>query len=210
MIFISGFSFFKFKWTENKTYFRWNSAQFTSWIPPCKWHHHQRPRAAAHGTHETCSMSVIHNVSYKCLTKQWISLQNKPLYSFWTRADWNIYNRWQTLHSSIDYIDYGDAGRAAMVPVHSILPSMCSPAVTWAADRPITAEAERSAADWPIRARGRRSLLWAGVRRCDRGSADGTFLNEQMWQRFDELVYSFTHSYGLKKWLWNKHAIYWL
>lgn len=168
MIFISGFSFFffLFKCTKNKTRLSWNSAQFTSWIPPCKWHHHQRPRAAAHGTHETCSMSVIHNVSYKCLTKQWISPQNKPLCSFWTRADWNIYNRWQTLHSSIDYIDYGDAddaGRAAMVPVHSILPSMFSPAVTWAADRPITAPAERSAADWPIRARGCRSLLWDDV-----------------------------------------------
>lgn len=48
----------------------------------------------------------------------------------------------------------------------------------------------------------------AFVRWCDRGSADGSFLNEQMWLCFDELVYSFTHSYGLKKWLWNKHAIY--
>lgn len=78
---------------------------------------------------------------------------------------WSVYNRWQTLQSCIDYIDYDDAdeaGRAAMVPVLSIQPSMFSPAVTSAADRPIAASAERRAANWPIRARGRKSLLCAG------------------------------------------------
>jgi len=47
-----------------------------------------------------------------------------------------------------------------------------------------------------------------GMRWCDRGS-DATFLNEQMWLSFDQLVYSFTDYYGFKKWLWNKHAMYW-
>jgi len=60
-------------------------------------------------------------------------LKTSPLYSLRSRATGNIYNRWQTLHSCIDYIDYDDAddaGLAAMVPVLNILPSMFSPAVT--------------------------------------------------------------------------------
>ncbi len=87
-----------------------------------------------------------------------------------------------------------------MVPVLSIQPSMFSPAVTSAADRPITASAERRAANWPIRARGRKSLLCA---RCElisvdcRGSADARLLINRCG--FDELLYSFTENYALKK-----------
>lgn len=124
---------------------------------------------------------------------------------------WSVYNRWQTLQSSIDYIDYDDAdeaGRAAMVPVLSIQPSMFSPAVTSAADRPIAASAERRAANWPIRARGRKSLLCAGcemmlsrLRRC-------TALNEQMWLQVRALRSLFIHLLTIMLWkIWNKNAV---
>lgn len=109
----------------------------------------------------------------------------------WSRAAWSIYNRWQTLHSGIDYIDYDDAddaGLAAMVPVLSILPSMFSPAVTCAADRPITASADRLANQSA-------RTQFAFVRRVWDDAIEAPMPRFLM----NRCVYSFTDYYGLKK-----------
>lgn len=78
----------------------------------------------------------------------------------WSRAAWSIYNRWQTLHSGIDYIMMMPMMLVSQLWYQSSASCPVCSLLQWRALR--TGQSQPRLIDWPIRARGRSSLLCAG------------------------------------------------
>lgn len=170
--------------------------------------------STAHGTHETCSMSVIHNVSFA----PWMCLSSLPNNGFLLKISrsslsgrvltlkhlqqvanspkqhwlyWLWWCRWCWARS------YGTSPQHPAQYVLSCSDVSRGPAnhrLGWA---PCCGLSNQSAGTQVAFVR----RVW--VRWCDRGSADGPALNEQMWLQ----VSLFIHLRSimlLKIWLWYK------